>query len=104
MLHLLKLLLLLKIGSLRLKRCICGPASGVRNRIELASVLWVVVLSYHGAFCSVSSKALSFHFIVLHELVCTDMLYTFLLQDVLAHILECLVYPFIHLKEVVKIC
>ena len=104
MLHLLKLLLLLLIGTLRLKRCICGPACGVCNRIELASFLWVVILSYHSTFCSVSSKALSFHFVMLHELVCADMLYTFLLQDVLAHILKCLVYAFIHLKAVVKVC
>ena len=90
------------IGTLLLKRCICGPACGVCNRIELASFLGVVILSYHSTFCSVSSEALFFHFVMLHELVCTDMLYTFLLLDVLAHIVKCLVYSFIHLKAVVK--
>ena len=73
----------------RSKRC-SWPTGRILYRVELICVLRLACLGLggKGALCLQALEALLLHFVVLHELVCPDVVRAFLLLYVLAHLFE----------------
>ena len=73
------------------KRC-SWPTGRILYRVELVCVLRLACLGLglggKGALCLQALEALLLHFVVLHELVCPDVVRAFLLLYVLAHLFE----------------